>query len=242
MRSQPTMRLFQTLPHACGYFDDRTAQNVVLDPASRNLRSDYARALPLGFRRAGGHVYRPHCEGCRACVACRIAVADFVPDRSQRRCFARNRDIEMIECRPGRSPEHLALYAAYLRQRHPDGGMDPASSDDFDSFLVAPWSPTVFLELRAGGRLLAVAVTDVCPSGLSAVYTFFDPAERARSLGTYAILRQIELARARDLPYLYLGYWIAGHPKMDYKSRFQPLQVLDAVGWHTLKAPPDAHG
>jgi arginine-tRNA-protein transferase len=241
MRSQH-MRLFQTLPHACGYFDGRVAQNVVLDPASPQLRGNYARALPLGFRRAGGHVYRPHCDGCRACVPCRIAVDDFRPDRSQLRCLRRNADLRMIEAPPGRTRERHALYAAYLRQRHPDGGMDPASADDFDNFLTSPWSPTLFLEFRRDERLVAVAVTDVCETGLSAVYTFFDPAERTRGLGTYAILRQIELARERGLPHLYLGFWIDGHPKMDYKARFRPLQVLDALGWHTLRPSRDAHG
>lgn len=236
------MRLFQTLPHACGYFRGRVAQNVVLDPAAPNLRADYARALPLGFRRAGSHVYRPHCDGCRACVPCRIAVDDFHADRGQRRCLRRNADLAITETAPGWTPERQTLYAAYLRQRHPDGGMDPADAADFDNFLVAAWSPTLFLEFRQRDRLLAVAVTDVCETGLSAVYTFFDPAAAARSLGTFAILAQIELARQRGLPFLYLGFWIEGHRKMDYKSRFRPLQVLDALGWHTLGTPRDAHG
>jgi arginine-tRNA-protein transferase len=113
--------------------------------------------------------------------------------------------------------------------------MDEADASDFRRFLTAPWSPTVFLELRLDKRLLGVAVTDVCPNGASAVYTFFDPAEATRSLGTYAILQQVELARQRGLPWLYLGFWIAGHPKMDYKRRFKPLQVRSAEGWRELK-------
>ena len=233
------MRLLQTLPHACGYFRERVAQNVVLDPASPNPRIDYARALPLGFRRAGGHVYRPHCEGCRACVPCRIAVEDFRADRSQRRCLRRNADLSIAEATPRWTPEHQALYAAYLQRRHPGGDMGDGDAADFDNFLTATWSPTLFLELRLHGRLLAVAVTDVCETGLSAVYTFFDPTEASRSLGTFAVLAQIELARLRGMPFLYLGFWIQGHPKMNYKSRFRPLQVLDALGWHVL---PDQHG
>jgi arginine-tRNA-protein transferase len=232
------VRLFQTLPHACGYFPARTAQNLVLDPAAPNLQRLYALSLARGFRRAGGHVYHPHCPRCHACEPCRIDVAAFRPDRSLRRCLALNRDIEVIECAPGRTDERHDLYARYLRMRHPGGGMDEASDEDFSHFLASPWSPTVFLEFRLDGRLVAVAVTDVCDTGLSAVYTFFEPTLPKRSLGTYAILRQVELARERGLPHLYLGYWIEGHPKMGYKSRFAGTQVLGAGGWTTLRAPP----
>ena len=228
------VRLFQTLPHACGYFRARTAQNLVLDPAAPNLPKLYALSLARGFRRAGGHIYHPHCPRCHACEPCRIEVATFTPNRSQRRCLAVNHDIEMAECEPGLTGERQALYSRYLRARHPGGGMDEASDEDFSHFLTAPWSPTVFLEFRLAEKLVAVAVTDVCETGLSAVYTFFDPELPRRGLGTYAILRQIEFARGRGLPHLYLGYWIANHPKMGYKSRFDGLQVLGPGGWTSL--------
>ncbi len=229
------LRLLKTLPHDCGYFEDRSTTNLVLDPASPRKREDYAQALQLGFRRAGSHVYRPQCEACRACVPCRVEVAAFRANRKQRRCLKRNSDLSMHETAPGFTRERHDLYSRYLRQRHPDGGMDPGSREDFDSFLKADWSPTVFLEFRLDERLLAVAVTDFCASGASAIYTFFDPDEAERSLGTYAILRQIQLTRDRDLPHLYLGYWIAGHPKMDYKAQFRPMQFLDSIGWHEPK-------
>ena len=228
------VRLFQTLPHACGYYPARTAQNLVLDPAAPNLPKLYALSLGRGFRRAGGHVYHPHCPRCHACEPCRIDVAAFTPDRSLRRCMAANSDLELAECEPGLSDERHDLYARYLRARHPGGGMDDASDEDFSHFLASPWSPTVFLEFRLAERLVAVAVTDVCETGLSAVYTFFEPELPQRGLGTYAILCQIELARARALPHLYLGYWIEDHPKMGYKARFRGLQVLGAEGWRAL--------
>lgn len=240
MRSDP-LRLFQTLPHTCGYFAQRTAQNLVIDPAAPQLDKLYGAALERGFRRAGGHLYFPNCPQCRSCTPCRVDAAGFVPDRSQRRCLKRNGDLRVIEARAGFNHERHALYENYLRSRHPGGGMDEADASDFRRFLTAPWSPTLFLELRLGARLLGVAVTDVTAQGLSAVYTFFDPAESARSLGTFAILQQIELARRRRLPWVYLGFWIDGHPKMDYKRRFKPLQVRSADGWSELKAAqPDA--
>jgi arginine-tRNA-protein transferase len=154
---------------------------------------------------------------------------------AQRRCLKRNADLEVVECMAGYNAERHGLYERYLRTRHAGGGMDEADASDFRRFLTAPWSPTLFLEFRKDARLLAVAVTDVCINGLSAVYTFFDPDESARSLGTYAILQQVQLARRRGLPWLYLGFWIEGHAKMDYKRRFHPLQVRTREGWAPLE-------
>jgi arginine-tRNA-protein transferase len=230
MRSD-VVRLFQTLPHACGYFPERTAQNLVIDPSSPQLPDLYELGLQRGYRRAGGHVYIPHCVGCRACIACRIPVAQFTPDRTQRRCSKRNADLELRIVRAEFSEERFELYRRYLQSRHPDGGMDDAHPEDFSRFLFTPWSPTRFIEFRSQGRLLAVAVTDFCTGGLSAVYTFYDPAETARGLGTFAILSQIELARERQLGHVYLGFWIAGHPKMNYKTRFQPIEILQHGQW-----------
>ena len=234
MRSD-VVRLFQTLPHACGYFAGRTAQNLVIDPAAPQLDRLYGAALDHGFRRAGGHLYFPHCPNCHACTPCRIDVANFKPDRSQRRCVKRNADLTVTERMAGYNSERHALYSRYLRTRHPGGGMDEAEASDFRRFLTAPWSPTVFLELHLADRLLAVAVTDICATGISAVYTFYDPDEQDRGLGTFAILQQVELARRRGIPWVYLGFWIEGHPKMDYKRHFRPLQVRVADGWVDLQ-------
>ncbi|QDE38772.1 arginyltransferase [Luteibacter pinisoli] len=225
------VRLFQTLPHACGYFAERTAQNLVVDPGAPNLDKLYGPALAKGFRRAGGHLYLPQCAACQACVPCRIVADRFAPDRTQRRCLARNADLTVSEAMPGFTHERHALYKRYLHARHSGGGMDAADADDFQRFLAAPWSPTLFLEFRKDDRLLGVAVTDVALAGVSAVYTFYDPDEKARSLGTWAIMQQVELARRRGIPYVYLGFWIAGHAKMDYKRRFHPLEVRRHGRW-----------
>lgn len=238
MRSD-VVRLFQTLPHPCGYYAERTAQNIVIDPSASQLPRIYDLAVQRGYRRAGGHVYHPHCAGCRACVACRVPVDRFRPDRSQRRCLARNADIELALVPAGYTEEYFALYRRYLRARHVGGGMDDARPEDFSRFLYTGWSPTRFIEFRREGHLLALAVTDFCATGLSAVYTFFEPGEEARGLGTFAILSQLRLAREHALPHLYLGFWIAGHPKMHYKSRFRPLEVLRGDGWHELDPVPD---
>jgi arginine-tRNA-protein transferase len=143
----------------------------------------------------------------------------------------RNADLSRHVVEPERSKENFALYRRYLAARHPEGGMNNPSEEDFERFLVCAWSPTRFVELRHAGELIAVAVTDVVSQGLSAVYTFFAPEHAARGLGTFAILQQIELARERGLPHLYLGYWIEGHAKMQYKARFAPLQRWIDGAW-----------
>ena len=239
MRSD-AVRLFQTLPHACGYFPERTAQNLVLDPASPHLPGLYDLGLQRGYRRAGGHVYQPQCVRCHACIPCRIAVQQFQPSRSQRRCARRNADVQVAITHAGLNDERFALYQRYLSSRHRDGGMDDAKPEDFSRFLYTDWSPTRFIELRLHGQLIAVAVTDFSPSGLSAVYTFFDPDQHERGLGNFAILSQIGIARAQQLPHLYLGFWIERHPKMDYKRHFHPLEVRRGGAWNTLGTKDEA--
>lgn len=247
MGSQPhqdsdDLRLFHTGEHACGYWPDRVARDLVLDPRDPRLKSWYPQALGWGFRRSGDIVYRPHCTACRACVPVRIPVDQFEPDRSQRRCLKRNADVEMRVQPAERNEERLALYRRYLSTRHIGGGMDGHGAIEFDQFLIGSWSEGRFLELRehnehGPGRLLAVAVTDVVETALSAVYTFYEPDAVERGLGTLAILKQLEWARRERRSHLYLGYWIAGHPKMDYKRRFRPLEGFDGRDWRPFTPP-----
>lgn len=236
MGTKANIRVYQTVEHACGYWPDRTARDLVLDPVDPMLPALYGPALAMGFRRSGAHVYRPHCAGCQACTPVRIPVERFVPSRSQRRCLERNADLR-VSIRPAqRDDETFALYRDYVSTRHAGGGMDNPSVADFDGFLACPWSPTVFMEFRLHEQLLAVAVTDVLPDSLSAVYTFYASEFAARSLGTFAILSQIEQARNQGLDYLYLGFWLDGHPKMHYKKAFRPLEYLSGREWKDFAA------
>ena len=226
-----SIKLFQTQEHPCGYWPERVARDVILDPNDQALPQAYPQMLGMGFRRSGGHVYRPRCAACQACVPLRVPVAGFIPNRSQKRCLARNAQIEFIDAAAHRSREVFSLYRRYLLGRHPGGGMESSGPDEFDSFLTSAWSPTRFLEFRERGRLLAVAATDVLPNALSAVYTFYYPEFAARGLGTYAVLRQIEWAKQTGRAHVYLGFWIDGHPKMAYKAGFGPSEILTASGW-----------
>ncbi len=224
------VRLYLSAEHACGYLEGRAARSAFVDPEWTLTAMRYQRLLEMGFRRSGGHAYRPHCHQCTLCVPARIPVNRFVPNRSQRRCLARNADVQLsIEHKL--SDEHYALYRDYLRHRHQNGGMNPDDREAFHSFLECPWLPVRYWCLRAGSQLLGVAVVDHLPTALSAVYTFFDPTENARGLGTLAVLHQIEQAQQLGLPHVYLGYWVPGSPKMEYKQRFQPLESLGAQGW-----------
>lgn len=236
MSASDDLRIYRTGFHPCGYWPDRFARDLLIDPRDPRIAEVYPLALEWGFRRSGEVVYRPDCVACRACVAVRIPVAAFAPDRSQRRCLARNADLQVRVVPAERGDEHFALYRRYLHSRHPGGGMDDHSEADFDGFLIGRWSQGRFLEFRAHGdgapgRLLAVAVTDVLDDALSAVYTFYDPDEARRGLGTLGVLQQIAWARREGRSHLYLGYWIDGHPKMDYKRRFRPLERHDGRGW-----------
>ncbi|HRN60964.1 MAG TPA: arginyltransferase [Luteimonas sp.] len=234
MGENDNLRLFHTGEHACGYWPERTARDLVFDPNDERLPAFYPQALQWGFRRSGDIVYRPHCAHCRACVAVRIQVDGFTPNRSQRRCLARNAAVEARVLPAGRDDERLALYSRYLKARHPHGGMDGHGAHEFDQFLVGSWANTRFLELREAGRLLAVAVTDLDALSMSAVYTFYEPDQASRGLGTLAILKQLEWAKREHRRHLYLGYWIAGHAKMDYKRNFQSLEGFDGRSWRPV--------
>jgi arginyl-tRNA--protein-N-Asp/Glu arginylyltransferase len=231
MTAASGLKFFSTTAHPCSYLQGEEAITLFADPKSRMSRTVYTELSDLGFRRSGNYVYRPHCEGCQACVPVRIPVKRFIPNRQQMRVWRRNQDIDVVACAPDFREEHYALYAEYINNRHSDGDMYPPSVDQYSSFLTAEWGDTVFYEFRHQGRLLGVAVCDRLDNGLSAVYTFYDPAESRRSLGTFAILWQIEETRRQHLYGLYLGYWIKNCQKMNYKIAYRPIELLINNEW-----------
>lgn len=234
MSSLKTLIFFATPEHPCSYLEGRQATTMFVDPRAQVDKSLYSQLTELGFRRSGSHYYRPHCRGCNACIPVRIPVEHFRPDRSQRRIRKANQDLS-LSITPVRFDEEIyCLYERYINERHHDGDMYPASREQFTSFLIEGSIDGFFLEMRLEGRLLGVAVVDVLDNGLSAIYTMFEPGEEKRSLGTYAILWQVEEACRRGLNHLYLGYWIRQCRKMNYKTRFRPLQQLINGRWVDL--------
>ncbi len=234
MNGNRYISLLASPPRPCAYLEGRESVSHWADPTVLDA-GIYSSLIRQGFRRSGSHVYRPACPDCRACVAVRLAVEDFRPARRDRRCLRANEDVERRLMPARYEDEYFELYRRYLAARHPEGGMANPTPGDFEDFLIGRWSRTWFLEFRAGRRLLGVAVTDVVADGLSAVYSFFDPDESRRGLGNLAILAQIEEARRRSLPWLYLGYWIEACPKMAYKARFRPLQGFVEGEWRWLE-------
>jgi len=228
-----SVRLLLGSAHGCGYLPQRSARSAFVDPAFPLDSRFYGALLDQGFRRSGNYAYRPMCLGCRACLSARIVCAEFAPNRSQRRCLRANADLE-LRIQRELNDEHYALYRRYLRARHPGGGMDPDDAEAFDEFLGCSWGHTEFWEFRSENELMAVAVVDAVPRGYSAVYTFYAPEYPARGLGTYVILSQVQRARARGLPYVYLGYWVPGSARMDYKKNFRPLEILSDGVWRRL--------
>lgn len=230
------LRLFRTAPHACSYLSGKSASTVFVDPEIIPTTDLLSQLSEQGYRRSGPHLYRPDCEDCAACRSVRIPVAEFLPSRRYRRVIKRNRDIvvKIVECLEG-NIEALALYQRYINTRHDDGDMYPATREQFDAFILNSSESTRFYCFYLGERLVAVTVCDVLLQGLSAVYTFFDPDEGRRSLGSLAILLLIEHARQLDLASVFLGYWVKGCAKMEYKLDFRPLDILQDKRWVRIK-------
>jgi len=234
MSNLRTLVFFATPAHECSYLPDREATTMFVDPRADVDKKLYSQLTALGFRRSGSHYYRPHCEHCNACVPVRLKVNEFQPDRSQRRVLRKNSD---IECRlvPATFQErYYQLYAHYIEERHWDGDMYPPSRDQFISFLVEGATDSWFVEMTRDGELIGLAALDMLDDGISAIYTVFSPEMEHRSLGTFAILWQIEEAQRRQLPHLYLGYWIGECRKMNYKTRFRPIEALRDGHWREM--------
>ncbi|WP_158895062.1 MULTISPECIES: arginyltransferase [unclassified Pseudomonas] len=228
------LKFYATQPHACSYLPNEQATTLFLDPSQPMNGQIYAELSELGFRRSGDHLYRPHCQLCKACVPARIPVARFRPSRKQTRVLKRNLDIKVTRCDPGFTEERYQLYARYISERHADGDMFPPSRGQFSTFLVSHLPYAFFYEMRIEGRLIGIAVTDVLPNGMSAVYTFYDPSEERRSLGVFGILWQIAETRRLGLDAVYLGYWIKGCRKMSYKTEYRPIELFVNQRWVAL--------
>ncbi len=227
-------RLYLSAPHPCPYLHE-TATTLVLDPDFNVDTSLYTIMLNAGFRRSGDTVYRPRCRNCKSCVSVRIPAREFTPNRAQKRTLNRNTDVS-VSMLPGEfNQTHFELYKRYQFWRHTGDVMDHDDPDLYTEYMIDSPVETVLIEYHLGSQLIAVSVCDLPEDGLSAVYTFFEPELQQRSLGTFAILKQIEYVQAMRLDWVYLGYWIDECRKMSYKTGFQPLFGYLDQEWQLIR-------
>ncbi len=244
--SRNTPQFYLTAPSPCPYLPGQEERKVFTHLVGERAGELNDLLTHGGFRRSQSIAYRPACESCRACVSVRVVAKDFRPTRSMRRIAERNGDLigEMRVAVP--TSEQYSVFRSYLDSRHRDGGMADMTVLDYAMMVEDSHVETRMVEYRRrgpdssingrGGTLLAVALTDVLSDGLSMVYSFFDSDEAPRSLGTFMILDHIARARRMALPYVYLGYWVHGSRKMDYKGRFLPQERLTGDGWKRVDA------
>ena len=246
-------QFYVTAPQPCPYLHGRAERKLFTALVGENATELNNALSRQGFRRSQNVLYRPSCESCMACMSARIRVADFKPSRTQRRVQSRNAGLRRVATSAWATEEQYELFRSYLDVRHADGGMADMDIFEFASMIEETPVRTRVIEYRAAGveggrfkqgddQLIAVCLTDILDDGLSLVYSFYEPELEHFSLGTHIILDHIEMARSSGLPYVYLGYWVPGSRKMDYKARFGALEIYKGGVWQDIGRPEDHEG
>ena len=242
-QSPKKIQFFLTEASSCPYLPDREERKLFTSLEGRRAKDHIEALSEHGFRRSQNIFYRPACEECSSCKSVRVNAHEFRPSKSQRRITNRNGDVTGTELPPTASSEQYELFMKYLDARHSEGGMSDMGYDDYIYMVEDSPVRSMIVEYRLIDRncvqaaLVGVALCDIMDSGLSMVYSFFDPDYPARSLGKLMILDQIAQTRSLGFKYLHLGYWVSGSPKMSYKADFGPLEVVRSPdGWQPLTA------
>jgi arginine-tRNA-protein transferase len=240
-RLMPSARFFfVTAPLPCPYLPGRFERRLVTELAGRETTAFHDTLSRAGFRRSHGIAYVPVCRDCNACAAVRVLTQTFEPNRTQRRIWKRKSSLLVSECPARATQEQYSLFRAYQQVRHGGGEMARMDFCDYQTLVEDTPVETMIVEVRRrDGTLIAACLTDRMADGFSAVYSFFDTTRQQDSLGTFMILWLIERARSQELPYVYLGFWVAECAKMTYKAWFRPLEAYSAEGW-TLVDPANA--
>lgn len=236
-----SLQFYATAPYPCSYLLDRMARSQVATPPQLINSEVYEQLVNLGFRRSGLFTYRPYCDHCQSCVATRINVGLFKPNRSQSRAWKKYQSMEIRILPLDFSDEHFELYTNYQNSRHPETSEfeekklnQTTPKEQYQQFLLQTNIESILVEFREDGILKMVSIVDVLSNGLSSVYTFYDTSNPTNSFGTFSIMWQIEQARMLRLEYVYLGYYIEQSAKMSYKSKYRPLEGLIKGQWTTI--------
>ena len=239
-------QFYVTAPQPCPYLDGRMERKLFTALQGENAQRLNDTLSKQGFRRSQNVLYRPSCAECSACLSARIRVADFTPNRSQKRIWRKNDHLRRNTTSPWATEDQFQLFRTYLDSRHADGGMADMDIFEFAAMIEETPIKSRVIEYtrpaRDGERgrpLAAVCLTDVFDDGLSMVYSFYDPALAGSSLGTHVILDHIEIAREAGLPFVYLGYWVPGSRKMGYKASFSGVEIYKSGGWQPIGDPAD---
>ena len=235
--SQLKAQFYLTAPQPCAYLDGREERKVFTTLQGTTAVNVNNALSAKGFRRSQSVIYRPACVGCSACMSIRIPVNSFRPNRTQKRLLRKNSDLIRRPCEAWATENQFDLFRRYLDDRHAGGGMADMDAFDYASMVdETPVNSTIVeyasIDRQTGTqRLIAACLSDILADGISMVYSFFEPEERSRSLGAYMILDHMNLAREMGLSYVYLGYWVSGSPKMDYKVQYRPFELCDGAKW-----------
>ncbi len=233
--SHNPIRLFETVIDDCPYLNGQQSASILVDPDHNVETALFSMLSRSGFRRSGNMLYAPKCPTCNACVSVRIPAVRFKPSRSQRRVWKKNSNTKVTLEEVRYEEKHFELYLKYQRHRHSDSSMCDDNPEKYIGFIESNYASSKLLCMHLDEQLIGICVLDQFEGGLSAVYTFFDPQYSHLSLGTYAILYTVKLARLHDIPFVYLGYWIDQSQKMDYKRNFKPLQGYVDKKWQELE-------
>jgi arginyl-tRNA--protein-N-Asp/Glu arginylyltransferase len=229
------LQFYVTTPYQCGYLPGKLAQSLIATPHHLVDSNIYSGLIQQGFRRSGKFAYRPHCEQCNACIPTRVVLIEFTPSRSQKRAFKQHHDLTASILPLAYHQDHFELYASYQAARHAETdnfNVEKDNAEQYRQFLCLSNVESLLVEFRdAENQLKIVSMVDVVQDGVSAVYTFYDTSDKKSSYGTYSIMWQTEWTKSLNLPYLYLGYWIASSEKMAYKQAFKPHQMLVNGEW-----------